>query len=162
MSEEIYTIIEAAQGYLLLGMSKESWQEVKKLTPQEQLLPEVLELRIALLMQESHWKEALEILEPLCQMVPDNENHFVHAAYCLHELKRTKEARAILLLGPDSLMDQPLFHYNLACYETHLGEPNLAKISLERCFKLDKDFRKIALKDEDLEELKDWLISKED
>ena len=161
VSEEIHTIIEAAQGYLLLGMSKESWREVKKLTLQEQLLPEVLDLRVSLLMQESHWEEALEILVPLCHVVPDNENHFVHAAYCLHELKRTKEAREILLSGPDSLMDQPLFHYNLACYETRLGEFDLAKISLERCFKLSEDFRKIALEDRDLKELKSWLISKE-
>src|SRR5262245_809811 len=98
-------------------MLKESWQEIKKLTSQEQLLPEVLDVRIAILMQEQRWEEALSLLEPLCKVVPNCESYFVHAAYCLHELKRTKEAREILLLGPDSLMDEPLFHYNLACYE---------------------------------------------
>jgi len=159
---EIQTVIESAQGYLLLGMLPDAWEEIKKLTSQEQLLPEVLDIRVALLMQEQRWQEALVILGPLCKVVPDCENYFVHAAYCLHELERTREARETLLLGPDSLVDEPLFHYNLACYETRLGESDLAKISLERCFKLDEGFRKIALEDRDLRELRDWLISKAD
>jgi tetratricopeptide (TPR) repeat protein len=158
VSVDIHPIIEAAQGYVLLGMYSEAWQEIHKLTPQEQLLPAVIDLRVALHMQEKHWKEALDILEPLCQVVPDRDDYFVHAAFCLHEMNRTKEARDKLLSGPDSLVRQPLFHYNLACYETRLGEPNLAKISLERCFKLDESFRAIALKDDDLKELKPWLI----
>jgi hypothetical protein len=40
--------------------------------------------------------------------------------YALHELKRTKEAHAVLLPIADSFLDEYMISYNLACYACQL------------------------------------------
>ena len=46
-----------------------------------------------------------------------------------------------------------ILHYNLACYICQLGDLEKAKTTLHRAFKLEPQFRVMALDDEDLKPL---------
>ena len=144
----------AAQGYAELGMFDEGLAELDTLPEIAQRDAKTLELRLAILMQAKRWKAALPISRDLCGSYPQRNSGYIHAAFCLHEIGRTAEARDMLLSGPATLHSEPTFHYNLACYECALGNTDLARVHLERSFELDKKFREFAKTDPDLKALR--------
>jgi tetratricopeptide (TPR) repeat protein len=147
-------IITAAQGYSELGMVEEALEELDRLPPSIQCRPDILEVRVVVEMQAKRWERSLELARQLCVAAPETAGGFIHAAFCLHELGRTSEARAILLAGPESLQEEATYHYNLACYECALGNLESARAHLERSISLDGKLREFAKRDEDLAPLR--------
>ena len=49
--------------------------------------------------------------------------------------------------------------FNLACYASATGRMEEAKERLRCAIDLDKDMRKLAIEDEDLKPLWDWIAS---
>jgi Flp pilus assembly protein TadD len=145
--------LDRAQGYLDLGMSREAWDELASLPSAAQDSAEALQLQAALLIQQRRWTEALAVSRRLCAVHPTSSGGYIHAAYCLHELGRTREASDLLRSGPPSLEEEPIYHYNLSCYQTHLGELEDARQRLERSFELDERLAGIAERDPDLRPL---------
>ncbi|MEO8351806.1 MAG: hypothetical protein ABI680_08740 [Chthoniobacteraceae bacterium] len=140
----------AAEGYRELGMTKDALAELDAVPEEFQKEPTVVELRLVALMQARKWKPALSLSRELTEIAPDKAIGFIHTAFCLHELGQTEDARNFLLGGPTSLHTEPVFHYNLACYECRLGNLDLARVHLERSVQLDKRFRDYAREDSDL------------
>lgn len=143
-------ILLAAQGYSELSMFDDALAELDTLTPEIAQEAGAIELRTVILMQAKRWKPALAASRDLCHTAPEKTVGFIHAAFCLHELGRTAEARDILINGPQSLHAEPTFHYNLACYECRLGNLDLARLHLEKSIELDKKMRDFAKTDPDL------------
>ncbi len=144
----------AAQGYSELAMHDDALAQLDSLPEDTAKNPSVLELRAVVLMQAKRWKTALTVSRELCRLEPAQTSGFIHAAFCLHELGRTDEARDCLLTGPDALRAEPTFHYNLACYECALGHLDLARMHLDKSFTLDKKMRDFAKSDPDLAALR--------
>jgi len=144
----------AAQGYGELGMVDEALTELDTLPADMKRHSKVIELRLAILMQARRWTDALQASRDLCNLEPEKTMGYIHAAFCLHELGHTVEARETLLGGPTALHAEPTYHYNLACYECRLGNLDLAQAHLDRSFQLDKKFREFARSDPDLEPLR--------
>lgn len=140
----------AAEGYFELGMKREARGEFDALPAEERLGRAGLQLNIQLHLSGHDWEKALALSRQLCDVAPDSHAGYIHAAYCLHELGRTREARELLVDGPESLRDEPVFFYNLGCYEARLGETESARAWLLRSFELDDDLRKQAKNDPDL------------
>ena len=138
-----------------MGMFGEALAELDGLPPDAQKHSMVVEMRLVILMQSKRWEEALSTSRELCRVNPTGNSGYIHAAFCLHELRRTAEARDILLGGPESLHTDPTYHYNLACYECILGKVNLAQAHLDRCVQLDKKFKNYAKTDPDLAGLRE-------
>jgi predicted Zn-dependent protease len=145
----------AAQGFCELGMFDDALAELDSLPAEYAPHPTVVELRTVVLMQAKRWKLALTTSRSLCRISPDKTTGFIHAAFCLHELGRTTEARDTLLSGPELLHKEPTYHYNLACYECALGNLDLARLHLEKSFELDKKFKEYARSDPDLAALRE-------
>ena len=142
--------INAAQGYSELGMHDEALAELDVIPVELLGKTELVEMRLLILMHARRWKTALQMARKLCQYSPDATGGYIHTAFCLHELGRTREAREVLLKGPPSLLTEAVFYYNLACYDVALGEPEQALENLERSFRMDKKFRSFAQSDPDL------------
>lgn len=152
--ENFARIVSAAQGYAQLGMFNESLRELDALEPELKDRAEVTELRLAVLMQARRWPQALAAARKLCKTQPEVPSGFIHAAYCLHELGRTSEAKSALLVGPALLNEEPSYHYNLACYECALGNTESAEAHLETSFSMDKKYCEFAKTDPDLRPLR--------
>jgi tetratricopeptide (TPR) repeat protein len=145
----------AAQGYSELGMFDDAIAELDLLPAEVSQHETVVELRTVILLQAKRWKAALAASRELCRLAPEKASGFIHAAFCLHELGRTEDARDALLTGPDALHTEPTFHYNLACYECALGNLELARMHLDKSVELDKKMRDFARTDPDLAALRD-------
>ena len=147
----------AALGYFELGMLEDAEAALKELPEDEIRHPRTLRFRSQLLIARGAYDEALATCRQLLDVDPDDPSGYIHGAYCLHELERTQEAREMLLTGPDNLRDEPIFFYNLGCYEARLGEIESARAWLLRSFQMDRDLKLHARRDPDLEEIWDDL-----
>jgi Flp pilus assembly protein TadD len=139
-----------ACGYAELGMARESIKELNAIDLASQDRPEVLQLRLHHLMRKKSWTRALTISRKLCRLAPQYSAGFLHAGFCLHELGKTAEAKKLLLTGPAALLKEPIYYYNMGCYDALLGNLRDAQVHLQTSFKMDSSFRELAKKDPDL------------
>jgi predicted Zn-dependent protease len=147
----------AACGYAELGMTRESVAELNGLNESDQDRPEVLQLRLHHLMRDKKWTRALVISRKLCRVAPECCAGFLHAGFCLHELGKTAEAKELLLKGPAALLKEPIYYYNMGCYDALLGNSKSARIHLLTSFKMDPSFREIAKRDPDLKSIQELI-----
>ncbi|NJK92312.1 MAG: hypothetical protein HC904_11020 [Blastochloris sp.] len=146
--------INAAMGYFNLGMTDDAWAELEGLRGADALRPETVALRVSILMRKGLWEQALEGAELLCVMLPDHPSPFLDAAFCLHEMNRTEEARRRLLAGPSQLRGNSLFYYNMACYEAQLNHLEVARNYLEQALAMNQSLKESWESDPDLASLK--------
>jgi len=142
--------LRAAQGYAELEMFDEALIELRKLPESESTAEQVLQLRLLVLMRKHAWSEALSVCELLREQNPLMTTGYIHGAFCLHETGRTADAKAMLMAGPPSLLQEPTYFYNLGCYDAVLGNVEQALKHLEMSFRMDRRFREIARQDPDL------------
>lgn len=154
--------VHAVIGWLELGNSREARAEFARISPGFHRHPETLEARWRICAADREWAEALAIAEELVAVAPDDPTGWVDQSYALHELKRTAEARALLLPVALRFPDMSLIPYNLACYACQLGDLEDARRWLQRAATLRNraELRRLALGDADLQplwnEIRDW------
>lgn len=146
-------VLLAAQGYFELGMMDDALEELGNLPRALRSRLDVLQMRLCACMRIHRWEDALRASEDLCQLQPDEAMGYIHAAFCLHELGRTSEARDMLLAGPTALLREATYYYNLGCYDAALGNIESAHNHLHASFKLDRKFREYAKTDPDLKSM---------
>jgi len=149
--------IQAAEGYAELGMYSEALTELDQLPPEDQERLESLRMRVQIVLQTRDWNSGLKLSRRIAEVFPNESYGFIHAAFCLHETGETQRAKETLLNGPPSLLEEPIYYYNLGCYETVLGNLDQAKAYLRASFRLNKGFRDIARQDPDLNPIRDEL-----
>jgi len=149
--------LRAACGYAELGMTRQSVAELNAIEATFQERPEVLQLRLHHLLREKKWGRALTVSRKLCRVAPECSAGFLHAGFCLHELGKTAEAKRLLLKGPVALLKEPIYYYNMGCYDALLGNVRAAQMHLQTSFEMDASFREIAKKDPDLKAVRTLL-----
>jgi predicted Zn-dependent protease len=142
--------LQAAAGWLELGLADEALYELQALPAEVLQQHEVLELKLAAQMECERWNAASETARLLCLKVEDEPEFFIRAAFCLHETGDTLAACNQLLRGPKSLFDMAIFHYNLACYLWTLGEGPRARSHLKQAIAMDDTYLDSAREDRDL------------
>ena len=76
---------------------------------------------------------------------------------CSRRTESVKKAEAILLRVQAIHPKVAMIAFNLACYASVAGRMEEAKERLRLAIELDKAARKLALEDEDLKPLWDWI-----
>jgi tetratricopeptide (TPR) repeat protein len=147
-------ILLAAQGYLELGMAAEALVELDGLPAVYRKRSDVLKLRVTVALHARCWQDGLAACQRLCEAEPQETTGFIHAAFCLHELGRTDEARDVLLHGPPALLNEATYYYNMGCYNARLGFLEDAQNYLRMGFSLDGKLRDFARHDPDLKEVR--------
>ena len=142
--------LQAAEGWLELGLADEALFELQGLPSEAQMQRETLELKLAAQMDHELWNPASETARLLCLKADDEPEFFLRAAYCLHETGDTLAACNQLLRGPKALFEKAIFHYNLACYLWTLGEGPRARSHLKQAIAMDESYLESAREDRDL------------
>ena len=150
---EFVGILRTALGWLELGCPEEALQELSALSPRDRMRRQALELKLFAEMKARRWNAGADTGRLLCLREPKEPRFFLHAAYCLHETGDTLAARNWLMTGPSALIEDPQFHYNIACYHAVLGERKQARSHLKRAFSMDESLRAMAARDSDLSDL---------
>lgn len=151
--------LQAVRGYYELEMYDDAWDELKEIEKSYPLTPIILQMKILLLLKEKSWDVALGLTQKLQQMEPENGAGFIQGAYCLHEMKRTDEALALLDGAPESVRSDAIYFYNMGCYQAVIGDVDTAFDCLRKSFDMDESLIDVARRDPDLAVLKDSIDS---
>jgi hypothetical protein len=71
--------------------------------------------------------------------------------------RETAQAKKLLMKRPATLLREPIYYYNMGCYDALLGNAKSAHVQLLTSFKMDPSFRDIATKDPDLKAIQELL-----
>ena len=104
---------------------------------------------------------AAAVANHLVKVEPENEAWWINLAYSVRRSEGIEQAEAILLKAQALHPKVAMIAFNLACYASVTGRMVEAKERLRNAIKLDKDIRGLALDDEDLKPLWDWITGLE-
>ena len=150
--------LDAAEGWIELGLHLEAAVELEKITPQLRGHPDVLELRWHINAREKKWETCVEIAAAVIKLAPQRSDGWIHRSFALHELHRTQEAFNQLLTAVDRFPKIWTIPYNLACYASQLHQFAEAQKWLEQALLVDKKMVLQAAQDDtDLKPLWDNL-----
>ena len=153
LSEEQQTCLEAAQGFLDLGMFLDADAELERIDPFCRHLPEILELRVQIYSALKKWELVQVVAKKLADYEREEPKWIAIWADALRQTGAIESAKTVLLDAVEHHPNYPLLHYRLACYECLLGEIEVAKARLKYAVKLDPSLRMLALEEKDLEEI---------
>lgn len=161
MNHELEHHLRAAEGWLELGNHLEADAELDCIAPALRVYPSVLELRWQIYAASKKWHACIDIAKALTKLKPNRALGWIHHAYALHELERTKEAFEVLSGVAGRFPKESTVAYNLACYTCQLGRLGDAGDWLAKAYELGNatEIKLRALKDPDLEPL--WRNSDE-
>lgn len=150
MITELNRVLQAAIGYLELGMPADGLRELQSLSPELQARVETLELRAVLEQHLGHWHDAAHTYAELGRREPDNPDRFIAQGCCLYELQQVTEARDALLSAGPKARQHGLWNYHLACYEAILGNRERARELIHHSLRLQPRLRAMALQNDNL------------
>jgi len=113
--------LQAAIGWLELGNHTEANEELKKITPQHRVHPDVLQVHLHIYVVAQKWDLCLDIANAIIELDPDRPDAWIHRSFALHELKKTHEAFDQLLPVADKFPNVWTIPYNLTCYCAQTG-----------------------------------------
>lgn len=131
--------------------------ELEEIDPEVRHVPEVLVVRLSVCHALKKWELMQTVARKLALYDGENPNWIVSLAAATRRAENIEAAKRILLEAVEQHPNHALMHYNLACYESVLGELEVAKARLEHALKMDPGMRVMALDDEDLKPLWDEL-----
>jgi Flp pilus assembly protein TadD len=148
--------LRAADGWLDLGDWRSALAELDALRLGARSHPAVLAMRFRAHSTAGQWDLALESAERGLEANPKDPQAWIHRSFALHELKRTREAEALLLPALDNFPTEPIIAYNLACYACVQGELAKARALLARAAAVGnaEEMQRMARNDPDLAALR--------
>jgi tetratricopeptide (TPR) repeat protein len=149
-SSETHRALEAADGYLYLGMPTEALEEFAGVPRGERNDSSVMLAKIRVLLHLKHWKRAEKLSARGGELHPDEDEFTVQRVFALHQLEKGEEAFRVLLAAPEWIRRTGILHYNLACYEARLGDINTARRCIDAAIELNSAIKKNARTDPDL------------
>ena len=132
----------------------------KRLSPKKNR-NEVLGARVNLYMVAKKWEMAAAVASHLVKVDPQTASWWISLAYSVRRTEGVENAEAILLRAQAIHPKVAMIVFNLACYASVTGRMEEAKERLQHAIKLDRDIRGLALDDEDLKPLWDWIVGLE-
>jgi uncharacterized protein HemY len=145
--------LQAAEGFLTLGMYHDALVELEEIDPFSRTVPEVLKVRLEIYGRTKKWHLMEVVAGNLVGHDPGNPQWVILLAYATRRCTSIGAAKKILITALRQHPDEPIIHYNLGCYDCQMGNIAGAKTHLRRSFELQSQCRAIALDDPDLEPL---------
>lgn len=152
-TESTHRALQAADGYLFLGMPDEALDELGAVPREDSKQAMVLLARTRVLLHLKRWREAEKLAAHGADAHPDHEEFTVQRAFALHQLKQGDEAMNVILQAPEWIRQTGIIHYNLACYEAQLGDLTTARQCIKVACQMNKAMKKNAAIDPDLRAL---------
>jgi Flp pilus assembly protein TadD len=87
---------------------------------------------------------------------PGNPDTWIKLAHIVRRAENVEQAEKVLFKARAWHPKNALIAFNLACYASAMGRTEEAKIRLLLAIKLDKNIRRLALVDKDLQALSAW------
>jgi hypothetical protein len=156
--------VNAALGWLELGLPGEAAAELGHLPDPLQAHPDVLEVRWAIMATAHRWDAALVVASELVRTAPGRPTGWLHRAYALRRVPQggLQHAWEALLPAADRFPKEALIPYNLSCYACQMQQLDDARTWLRRALGAgnSEQVKQMALQDADLQplwkEIQEW------
>ncbi len=142
--------LQAAQGFLELGLPIDANEEIESIEPELKTLSEVLAVRLEIYRALGHWGLMETVARQLCRQQPDDPRWFIALGFATRRAIGLQEALTVLATVANRFPACGTILYNLACYAAQLGHLNVARVRLVEAIHLEPTYRKFALVDPDL------------
>ena len=119
--------LRAAVAFIELGMFDEAQAEMEQIDPCSRLLPELLAARIPLYRVLEKWDLIAIVARKLTEWNPEEPGNFVDWADAIWRTESVCAAHAILRRAAGLHPTDATIQFNLACYETQMGNLERAK-----------------------------------
>jgi Flp pilus assembly protein TadD len=149
--------VVASSGYLELGMFDATALVLEEIAPKDKTRTEVLGARVLIYIAAKKWDMAAAVASHLVKVDPETAGWWISLAYAVRRTESVEKAEAILLRAQAIHSKVAMIAFNLACYASVAGRMEEAKEHLRRAIDLDNGIRKLAIDDEDLKPLWDWI-----
>jgi tetratricopeptide (TPR) repeat protein len=143
--------LDAAQGYLELGMFLEANRELELIPDQLKNHTEVLKLRLEIYRESKAWKPMEVVARELWKRHSEDPKNWNNLAFAVRRAESLQLANEILLHATKRFPEDAMTHFNLGCYACQMGDVEEAKKRVEKATSLDRKFQMLALDDPDLE-----------
>ena len=145
--------LQAAEGYLELGMLVEANDEIENLPPELKTSSAVLVLRLEIYRAAEKWSLMEVVAQELWKRHQDDPAYWSDLAFAANRSSGLKEAHSILSEALEKFPSDALTLFNLGCYACQLGNLAEAKTLVGQAIKIDPKFKIDAIDDPDLEPL---------
>ncbi len=145
--------LEAALGYLHLGMPEEAREELDLIPGASASHPVVLRARAFIHTETCAWEDLRQVAERLVSLAPGDSQHWIWLAYATRRCHSIMAAEKILLDASQLHAGEAMIHFNLACYAAQTDRISLARARLSEAIRLDPGVTKLAVDDPDLRPL---------
>ena len=149
--------ISYANGYRELGMFEDALNELQKIDSLDCNHPSARLVRLSIYEDQCNWALVTSEAESLVTEFPQEVEYWIQWAYGSRRAHSIAAARSILQRAHQLFPLEPCILYNLGCYACVEEDLNDALKKVNQAIALDKTFSKLAMKDEDLESIKEWL-----
>jgi Flp pilus assembly protein TadD len=127
--------------------------------PEDRNRNEVLGARVVLYMAAKKRDMVAAVASHLVKVDPQTPGWWISLAYAVRRTESVEKAEAILLRAQAIRPKVAMIAFTLACCASVTGRMEEAKERLRHAIDLDKDIRGLALDDEDLKPLWDWIAN---
>jgi Flp pilus assembly protein TadD len=134
---------------------------LEEIAPDDKTHNEVLGARVNLYMAAKKWDMVTAVASHLAKVAPKTAGWWISLAYAIRGTQSVEKAEAILLRAQKLHPKVAMIAFNLACYASVTGRTEEAKERLRHAMDLDKAICGLALDDEDLKPLWDWIAGLE-
>jgi predicted Zn-dependent protease len=153
--------VAASSGYRELGLLAEAERALEEIDAADRSRNEVLGARLDLYMAAKQWDAAAAVGHYLVKVEPGKAGWWINYAHSVRQVDTIEKAEAILIRAREVIPHNPAVVLNLACYASATGRIEEARERLLEAIKLNKGVQRLALDDEDLKPLWDWISSSE-
>jgi len=145
--------LQAAQGYLELGMFEDASNELEAIDPEGRASPEVVAVRVAIYNVTEKWNLLEVAARHMVKVSPEEPGWWIQWAYGMRRCRSIEDANQILLDAEKLHPKDATIQFNLGCYACQQGDMEEAKRRVAAAINLDSQYRFMALDDPDLEPL---------
>jgi tetratricopeptide (TPR) repeat protein len=145
--------LQAAVGYLELGMLVEANEEIENLAPELKSSSAVLGVRLEIYRAAKKWSLMEVVARELWKRHPEEPVYWNDLAWAVRRADSLKAGQKILLNAAERFPSDAMTQFNLGCYACQLGDIDQSKERVRKAIELDAKFKMLALDDPDLEPL---------
>jgi hypothetical protein len=145
--------LQAAVGYLELGMVEDAANEIECIPPDQKNSSEVLDVRLEIYRASEKWTLMAVVARELWKRHQDQPVYWNHFAWAVRRAESIESANDILMDALKRFPRDALTRFTLGCYACQMGQIKLAKEWVRQAIDFDPKFKMLAIDDPDLEPL---------
>src|SRR5262245_11215169 len=146
--------LDEAEGYLMLDLPWRSLQILESRPDWSTMQFEANLLKGEALRCMERYREALKPLEIAASLRPGDTRVALALGWCYKRTNRLAQAIDSLERALRAHSDQPLLHYNLACYWSLAGNATKALGALSAALEIDPELRSLIAEEQDFDQLR--------